>query len=151
MPGFREILRQAVRSIGTNSAASERWQVSLPLAWRQAEERANHLLRANLSTGQRDEYESRRYFEVTGGDTGTRYRIRHGHQLNVEELDQTGRRVRMLCFLPAGDLPDSDIMLAQKIALELFESRVLSIANRSPAHDDRAIADMRLARRSGRR
>ena len=45
-----------------------------------------------------------------------------GYQMNVEELDSRGRRRRLLCFLPEGRVPVGDIMLAQKIALELFES-----------------------------
>ena len=57
---------------------------------------------------------------ISGGDTGRRYRILRGCQLNVEELDPGGRRKRLLCFLPEGRVPVGDIMLAQKIALELF-------------------------------
>jgi hypothetical protein len=30
--------------------------------------------------------------------------------------------VRLLCFMPRGELPVGDIMLAQKMAPELFES-----------------------------
>ena len=60
---------------------------------------------------------------MIGGDTGKRYRIHHGYQMNVEQLDQNGRRTRLLCFMPRGGLPVGDIMLAQKIALELFEPK----------------------------
>jgi hypothetical protein len=41
----------------------------------------------------------------------------------------------MLCFEPQGQLPVGDVMLAQKIALELFESKALRVANASPTWD----------------
>jgi hypothetical protein len=94
--------------------------------------RAIELLKQNLSPAQREQYETRNHFDVTGGDTGRRYRIRHGVQMNVEHLDQTGRRIRLLCFMPEGRLPVGDVMLAQKIALELFEIDALKIAHKVP-------------------
>jgi hypothetical protein len=39
----------------------------------------------------------------------------------------------MLCFAPQGCLPVGDIMLAQKIALELFEADAIKTANVSPS------------------
>jgi hypothetical protein len=39
----------------------------------------------------------------------------------------------MLCFEPQGQLPVGDVMLAQKVALELFESKALRVANASAA------------------
>jgi hypothetical protein len=72
---------------------------------------------------------------VIGCVTGRRYRIRHGCVMNVEHLDDIGRRVRALCFMPEGGLAVGDIMLAQKIALELFETEAIWIANKSPALD----------------
>ena len=89
---------------------------------------ALQLLRENLSTDQCQQYDNHRYFDVTGGTSGKRYRIRHGRQMNVDELDNTGRPVRWLCFLPEGWLPTGDILLAQKIALELMEANALSVA-----------------------
>ena len=72
------------------------------------------------------------FFEAIGGVSGTRYRIRYGPTLNVETLDKNGRRKHMLCFAPKGYLPIGDIMLAQKIALELFEADAIKTANVSP-------------------
>jgi hypothetical protein len=80
---------------------------------------------------QAEQYSSYRYFEVIGSDTGKRYRIRHGRMMNVDELDSVGNRVCEWCFLPEGKLAAGDIMLAQKIALETFESQALTVANRS--------------------
>jgi hypothetical protein len=69
---------------------------------------------------------------VTGGDTGKRYRIRRGYQMNVEQLDGNGKLSHVLCFMPEGHLAEGDVVLAQKLALELFESEALKIANRIP-------------------
>jgi hypothetical protein len=62
--------------------------------------------------------------------------------MNVEELDERGRRVRSLCFMPEGCLPLGDLLLAQKIALELFEADALRVANQSPTWN--AIAEERV-------
>ena len=84
-----------------------------------------------LSPKQRACYERFRYFDVVGSDTGTRYRIHHGTQTNIEELSHTGQRVCKWCFVPEGDLVAGDVMLAQKIALETNERGALSVAHRS--------------------
>jgi hypothetical protein len=124
MASFRQSLREFLLSF---RSASPRRSSAHP------RERGFELLTRNLSPAQRKQYARHGYFEVTGGDTGKCYRIRHGHQMNVELLDDNGRRSRMLCFMPRGSLPVGDIMLAQKLALELFETEALSIANRTPA------------------
>jgi hypothetical protein len=98
-----------------------------------AEDRAFRLLMRNLSAAQREQYRRYAYFEVVGGDTGKRYRIHRGWQMNVEEYDGKGRRIRLLCFMPRGGVPVSDVMLGQKIALELFESDALMVAHQAPA------------------
>jgi hypothetical protein len=97
-----------------------------------ADARSIDLLVHCLSPAQREQYETHRYFTVTGGDTGATYRIRQGYQMNVDRLDQKGRRVGRLCFMPKDGLPIGDVMLAQKIALELFESEAIRVANKSP-------------------
>ena len=96
---------------------------------KEANERGLALLKQNLTATQLAQYEKNQYFEVIGGQTGTRYRIRHGRQMNIEELDATGKRVRGLCFLPRGNLVAGDCLLAQKNALELCESEALRVAN----------------------
>ena len=114
-----------------------RWAVRhlLPsnlFADRDTHARGTRLLIENLSQAQRDQYERWGYFEVTGGETGKRYRIRKSYQMNVEELGNNGRRMSLLCFMPKGGLLLADVMLAQKLALELLESETLAIANTSP-------------------
>ena len=120
-----------------------------PPTWRehrQAEMRSFELLLNHLTQEQRQQFARYNYFDVIGGDTGKRYRIHHGYQMNIEQLDQNGKRTRLLCFMPRGGLPVGDIMLAQKIALELFESDTISVANGSLAWD-RLEEEMRLRRR----
>jgi hypothetical protein len=94
-----------------------------------AEERAIALLKDHLSTEQRIQYEQHSYFDVIGGVTGRRYRIRHGTQMNVHLLDSSGRWISSLCFAPRGRLPVGDMMLAQAIALQIFEYDALNVAN----------------------
>ena len=98
-------------------------------ATHEAHARGLRLLKENLSPVQRDQYERRGYFDVIGGKTGRRYRIKYGRQTNVEQLDKQGRPVRLLYFMPEGELVVGDVMLAQKLALELFEPDTLKAAN----------------------
>jgi hypothetical protein len=95
-----------------------------------AEERAQELLRSWLSPDQREQYVARACFEVVGSDTGKRYRICKGRVFNIQELDALGVQVCAWCFTADG-VATGDVNLAQKIALETFESKVLAIANRS--------------------
>jgi hypothetical protein len=95
----------------------------------QVEQKAVALLQPWLSPEQAEQYSSYKHFEVVGSDTGKRYRIRHGRMMNVDELDSVDKRICEWCFLPEGNLAAGDVMLAQKIALETFESEALAIAN----------------------
>jgi hypothetical protein len=100
----------------------------------QADERDAHarglrLLTNNLSPAQRAQYDANGYFEVIGGETGKCYRITKGYQMNVLEIGKNGKRTRSLCFAPNGGLVLGDVMLAQKLALELFESNAHAVAN----------------------
>ena len=141
MAGLRQAIRDLFRPLGADETSSHRpWRI-----WG-ARDRGTQLLTQNLSPAQRWQYERHGYFDVIGGDTGKRYRIRHGYQMNVEELDQNGRRKQLLCFMPRGGLPVGAVMLAQKIALELFESEAIRIANGSPMWDDILEMEVRLRR-----
>ena len=138
MASFRQSLRELLRSFSAIDPSTER------------STRGMQLLTRNLSLAQRKQYAMHGYFDVTGSDTGKRYRIRHGCLMNVEQLDPKGRCIQLLCFTPIGRLPVGDIMLAQKIALELFESDALRVANRTPVWDVILAEEMRIARRSRR-
>jgi hypothetical protein len=50
--------------------------------------------------------------------------------MNIHELDGAGRPRAGWCFAPKGHLVAGDVMLAQKIALEIDERRALAVANR---------------------
>jgi hypothetical protein len=102
----------------------------------EAESRSHRLLVDNLTDDQRAEFLRRGCFEVVGGDTGRRYRIRYGHQMNIEELDRERHGIRLLCLTAKGGVPLGDMMLAQKIALELFETEALAVANRGAVRED---------------
>ena len=130
MAAFREIVRELLSF--RRSRSLDRWVASAHRFRWDAEQRGAQLLADHLSREQRIEYERRGYFHVTGNDTGKRYRIQRGYQLNVEELDERGRRVRSLCFMPEGRVPLGDLLLAQKMALELFEADALRIAHKYP-------------------
>jgi hypothetical protein len=99
----------------------------------EAEQKAHALLCVWLSPEQAQQYNSQKQFEVIGSDTGTRYRIRHGRMVNIDQLDPAGKKICMWCVVPEGNLAASDCMLAQKIALETFETEALAIANQRPS------------------
>jgi hypothetical protein len=94
------------------------------------DEKARALLKEWLSPVQLARYERDGYFEVIGSHSGKRYRIRRGRYMNIEELDERGIKIGVLCFGPTGELPIGDVMLAQKIALERAEKAALVVANR---------------------
>jgi hypothetical protein len=96
------------------------------------------LMKDWLSPAQLQSYEKHRYFEVVGSDSAGTYRIHHGTQANVEQLDSTGRPVCAWCFVPEGDLVAGDVMLAQKIALETNERAALTVAIRYAALRNRS-------------
>lgn len=92
--------------------------------------RGMKLLLENLSPSQQQQFIRSGHFCVVGGETGRRYRICHGRQLNVHQLDNQGQPTCTWCFYPEGGLVVGDVMLAQKLALELFEKSALKKANR---------------------
>lgn len=94
------------------------------------DQRSIRLLNDNLTAKQREQYAAYRYFDVTGGESGRRYRLWHRSHQNIEAFDAHGNRQCLLCFHPRETLPGGDVMLAQKTALELFESEILKIAHR---------------------
>ena len=103
-----------------------RWRMR---ARRPAEQRGIALLRSWLTPEQAEQWEKRGGFEVVGCDTGRRYRITRGTAMNIHELDGNGHTIAQWCFTPQGKLVTGDVLLAQKIALETMELKVLSLAN----------------------
>jgi hypothetical protein len=94
------------------------------------EARGLELLKEWLSPEQLAQYNAKKYFDVTGCDSGRRYRISHGTSMNIHELDGAGSSRVGWCFAPKGYLVAGDVMLAQKIALETDERGALAVANR---------------------
>jgi hypothetical protein len=94
----------------------------------QAETRGISLLKEWLSSEQLAQYESYRYFDVIGEQSGKRYRIRYGTAMNIWEMDSRGRMIAGLCFVPDEASVVGDVMLAQKIALETDECSALAVA-----------------------
>jgi hypothetical protein len=90
----------------------------------------DRLIRSWLSPEQRRQYDEQESFDVVGGDTGRRCRIHKGDVFNIRELDHRGMQIGSLCVAADG-VPTGDVNLAQKIALETFENRVLAVANRT--------------------
>jgi hypothetical protein len=58
-----------------------------------------------LSPAQQAHFAEKGYFAVVGGDTGKQYRIYAGAGMNVCEVDEKGRPILGLCFVPVGELP----------------------------------------------
>jgi hypothetical protein len=52
--------------------------------------------------------------------------------MNIEELGEDGTPIGVRCFGPIGNLPLGDVMLTQKLALEINELAALAVANRVP-------------------
>ena len=76
---------------------------------KRSQDRGLLLLKENLAPVQLQQYDKYGYFDVVGGKTGKRYRIRHGRQMNIEQLDKNGRRVCGWCFYPQGALVAGDL------------------------------------------
>jgi hypothetical protein len=125
MSSFRRQLRHFIQGLAHETVLHGRADPPS----RDAQSKAIQLLKQHLTPVQKEQFEKRNYFYVSGGSSGRVYRVRYGVQMNIEQLDPSGKRIRVLCFMPKGGLPVGDVMLAQKIALELYEMEALNIAN----------------------
>ena len=132
---FGQLLRIAwdyLRQFGTERArrsALADWFQELGRA-KDSEARGLKLLRGWLSPEQLAQYDAKSYFDVTGCDSGKRYRIRPGTSMNIYEIDPAGFPLTGWCFVPNASLVAGDVMLAQKIALETDERGALAVAKR---------------------
>jgi len=90
------------------------------------------LLVRHLDPEQQRTFERNGYFEVKGSNSGRRYRIHAGMgaSINIEQFDPDGLVRATLCAAPFGyGLPEYDMLLAQKLALETDEMKFLQTAN----------------------
>jgi hypothetical protein len=92
---------------------------------RQARARAEALLLAWLSPGQRAQYRSRGWFEVTTA-SGRRYRVLPSGVVRMRP------RGSAYCIEATSPVPVPDLMLANKLLLETDERRFLATAHRYP-------------------
>jgi len=94
----------------------------------ESELRGIQLLREWLSPEQLVQFRKYRYFDVTGCQSGKKYRICYGTATNIWELDRHGHPKAGWCFVPNEPLVPGDVMLAQKISLETNEWSALAVA-----------------------
>src|SRR5213595_3970353 len=121
-------LRRLLTDASRRTQAVRRWYRESGL--NEAEARGLKLLREWLSPEQLAQYDANSYFDVTGCDSGKRYRICHGTAMNVYEIDFAGNPRNGWCFVPNAPLVAGDVMLAQKIALETDERGALVVAKK---------------------
>jgi len=94
-----------------------------------AEEKALQLLLENLTENQAE------IFKMTGAipvvcPSGRKYKIKKGKSRNIIELGERDQTKAFLCFQPCDyDIPVYDVMLAQKLMLEVCEEDARMIAN----------------------
>jgi hypothetical protein len=97
---------------------------------KEADAKADELLRKHLSLRQRRQYRRNRSFCVRARD-GTQFRIKHGWAGNIEELNAAGKPVNRFCIHPVDSVPYADNLLAQKLLLETDPDKFRKIANRT--------------------
>jgi hypothetical protein len=99
----------------------------------EASQRGIELLKTNLTKQQLADFENHGWFDVVGGETGLKYRIKRGTHQNIFCIIEDPRYkepiLKMMCFTTVGRYVMGDVMLAQKIALECDELATLKIAN----------------------
>lgn len=94
----------------------------------EADEKAKKLLEECLDEEQKKTFRKDSFFlfEVKSGN---RYKINKGCSRNIQQVDKEGKVLRHLCIHPRNNVPVYDTMLAQKLALEAEEEKVLKVAN----------------------
>lgn len=102
---------------------------------RHVDQRALSLLLTLLTEEQRAEFKAVGHFHVTGGGTGTRYRIRRDSAVNIDVLGEDGNVRFRLCARPAGNIPMYDVIAGQLLYLQdrSTEAHFLNHANRHMA------------------
>lgn len=138
---LRDATQEEVRRAQRNQAVYEREladyqreQARITEARSKANDRAENLLRENLSAAQREELTLKGFFTLkTIQPSGEErvYRIGRGRSRNVQQVDASGRVLKTLCAHPTANVPDADTMLSQKLMLETQETDFLRIANHS--------------------
>lgn len=95
-------------------------------------DRSRELLLAHLSEVQRATFRSHKWFVVQGGKTKQKYRIRtETYAGNIDVFN--GSKISHRLCVHCDGIPLYDHHLAQKLAIEYDEERLLKIANRQAA------------------
>lgn len=110
-------------------------QMALQAETSAAQARAVRLLRENLDAKQKADLEANGYFEletISKGGERRKYRIHRKWSGNIQQVDDSGKKIKTLCIHPREVTPIEDSMLAQKLMLEGgAEEDLLRIANHS--------------------
>lgn len=93
-----------------------------------AEKKAEELLRMYLNPGQIAELDKTQRFTVRS-QLGNMYRIYEKRVYNIGLINENDECETFYCAGPGGLLPLGDVMLAQKLSLELNEEKFLAVAN----------------------
>jgi alkanesulfonate monooxygenase SsuD/methylene tetrahydromethanopterin reductase-like flavin-dependent oxidoreductase (luciferase family) len=105
----------------------------------EAQRKAKELLRGILDKKQLEQFNKTKWFFVVG-ESGKRYRIRHGWVGNVDEINQDDMVVATYCIHPQIRVPIEDSMAIQKLMLEANESMFKQVANRDLLRTPRPLA-----------
>jgi len=114
--------RQGKEQVQEARRDSERVMQEATRNERRAKRKALTLLLKQLNPEQRREFQEYKYFHVTGGRSGDRYRIRADMIANIDVLNNEGMVKYRLCVRPTGDVPIYDVMAAQLLHLQDFGS-----------------------------
>jgi hypothetical protein len=105
--------------------------------------RGMDMLVAHLSPTRWAQYDRINYFDVVGGNTGRRYRIRHGQVLRRGARRHRPLHVSIVLHVRRAT-SIGDVMLAQKLALESFEAEAIKVAHMSAPLPMRTLRDLPL-------
>lgn len=95
----------------------------------EALQRAEDLLMLQLSVRQREDWQKHKAFDVIS-ESGKRFRIRNSRSMNVDEYDETGKKVAGHCIVPSGvNVPAPDQFVMQMLMLQHHEADFMRIAN----------------------
>lgn len=107
------------------------------MAQSQALRKSLVLLMENLTERQKKDFLQSGYFDVTG-QSGWLYRIYYGSAMNIVRMTKDHVPVdcnNLLCVVPEGGLPVGDVLLCQKLGLELEEALAIKRGNWFSYHD----------------
>lgn len=91
--------------------------------------KAEELLVKNLSAEQKAEWAKGKFFMVTGGTTGVRYKLTMHRTYGIETF-LYGRKIGKLCVVTKDTrIPLCDQLLAQKLLIETDEKAFVALAN----------------------